>query len=84
MAGKRRSNRIANAAMSGDRRRLLVSTRSLIAETLDSGEVSPRDMASLSKRLMDIAREIEEIDALNKRESDPIGQAIHTGDEPLG
>lgn len=69
---------IATAARSGDRRRLLASLRDSIAKQLDEG-VAPRDMASLSKRLVDIANEIAEIDAA--LEGDDVSDAAATPDE---
>ena len=57
-----KSHRVSNAAASGDRRRLLVAMRNLIAEKLDEGSISSRDLASLTKRLADMSAEIEAID----------------------
>ena len=53
---------VAQAAKSGHQRELLVAMRDRIAETL-SGDCPPRDLASLSKRLQDIARDIAALDA---------------------
>lgn len=69
---------IATAARSGNRRRLLVALRDGIALQLEEG-VPPRDLASLSKRLVDIAVEIEAIDAEEK--GDVVGNAASTPDE---
>lgn len=70
---------VVGAARSGSRRDLLVALRDQIAQEIDGG-VPPRDLASLSLRLLAIAREIEEIDASN--EGDGVGQAADTPDEP--
>ena len=77
-----RSRRVSNAASSGDRRRLLVAMRNLIAEKLDEGSISSRDLASLTKRLADISAEIEAIDKASN-EHDPAMQALDTEDERL-
>jgi len=68
---------VATAARSGTARDLLVSMRDLIAKQLDEG-VPPRDLASLTKRLMEIRKEIEAIDAAST--SDAIGGAASTPD----
>ena len=68
-----KSHRVSNAAASGDRRRLL------IAEKLDEGSISSRDLASLTKRLADMSAEIEAIDKASN-EHDPAMQALDTED----
>lgn len=73
---------IRNAANSGDRRRLLVALRNRIADDLDSGRVQSRDLASLSKRLMDIAREIDAIDKAEDTDN-PVARALDVDDEML-
>jgi hypothetical protein len=75
---RRRTPSISTAAKSGDRRRLLAALRDAISKELDAG-VPPRDLASLSKRLVDIAVEIEAIDAEEK--GDDVGNAASTPDE---
>ena len=57
---------VAQAAKSGTQRELLVAMRDRIAETL-SGDCPPRDLASLTKRLQDIARDIAALDAAEIR-----------------
>ncbi|HKV17585.1 MAG TPA: hypothetical protein VJR50_01040, partial [Mycobacterium sp.] len=54
---------IKAAAEAGDRRALLVATRDRIAAACDSPQTPPRDLAALTRRLLDIAKEIEAIDA---------------------
>ena len=51
---------LVEAAASGDRRATLIALRDAIARTIQSCE-SGRDMASLSKRLMEV---MDELDAL--------------------
>ena len=71
---------IAQAASEGTQRALLVALRDRIAGDLDEG-VPARDLASLSKRLMEITREIAAIDAEEK--GDAVGNAAATPDQPL-
>lgn len=65
-------------AAEGDERALLVALRDRVADDLDAG-VPARDLASLSKRLMEIQREIRAIDAAE--DGDDVGNAAATPDE---
>jgi len=67
------------AAEAGDRRRLLAALRTRIATDIDNANTPPRDLAALSRRLLEIAREIEALDAETK--ADDIGDAAATPDE---
>jgi hypothetical protein len=60
IAPRRKS--VADAARSGDRRELLVAMRDRIAKTISDPDCPPRDLASLTRRLQDIAREIDQLD----------------------
>jgi hypothetical protein len=71
---------IAQAAAEGTQRDLLVAMRDHIANDLDEG-VPARDLASLTKRLMDITREIAAIDA--EEQGDAVSAAAATPDAPL-
>lgn len=71
--------KIAEAAANGSERDLLVAMRDAIAADLDEG-VPSRDLASLTKRLMEITREIKAIDAAES--GDDVGNAADTADEP--
>ena len=53
---------VAQAAK-GSQRELLVAMRDRIATAVTNPDCPPRDLASLTKRLADIAKEIESIDA---------------------
>ncbi|QCB95251.1 hypothetical protein E5225_06845 [Cellulomonas shaoxiangyii] len=64
-------------AAASSRRDLLVALRDKIAEQLDAG-VPPRDMASLSLRLVNLADEIAALDA--EENGDDIGSAAATPD----
>jgi len=59
---------VAQAAASGDHRALLVAMRERIAQTVSDPDCPPRDLAALTRRLQDIAKEIEAIDLRAKEE----------------
>lgn len=56
-APRRRS--VAEAAQSGDRLMLLIAMRDRIAKTISDPDCPPRDLAALTRRLQDIAKEID-------------------------
>jgi hypothetical protein len=70
---------VTQAARGGNRRELLVALRTRIAQTVDGPDTPPRDLAALSRRLLEIAKEIEAIDA--EVGDDDIGAAAATPDE---
>lgn len=59
---------VAQAAESGSHRALLVAMRERIARTVSNPDCPPRDLAALTRRLQDIAKEIESIDLRAKEE----------------
>lgn len=61
---------VAEAAASGDHRALLVAMRDRIAKSVKDESCPPRDLAALTRRLQDIAKEIESIDLRAKQEAD--------------
>jgi hypothetical protein len=67
------------AAETGTRRDLLVALRARIAADIDNKNTPPRDLAALSRRLLEIARDIDALDAAEK--ADDIGDAAATPDE---
>lgn len=54
---------VSQAAESGDHRALLVSMRDRIAKTVADPDCPPRDLAALTRRLQEIARELATLDA---------------------
>lgn len=58
---------VTQAADSGTTRELLVAMRARIATAVEDANTPARDLAALTKRLMEVARDIEAIDA---READ--------------
>lgn len=61
---------VEQAAESGDHRELLVAMRARIAKAVRNEDCPPRDLAALTRRLQDIAKEIESIDLRAKQEAD--------------
>lgn len=57
-----RPRSVADAAKGGTHRDLLVAMRDRIAVAVTDQDCPPRDLAALTRRLQDIAREIEQID----------------------
>jgi hypothetical protein len=70
---------IAQAASAGTTRDVLVASRDRIAKALDDPNIAARDLASNSKRLMEIIREIEAIDA-REHEDGGSGAEVQDGD----
>lgn len=69
---------VAEAAEMG-RRELLEALRDEIARQIDEG-VAARDLASLSRRLLEISEELDGVVA--EEDGDDIGDAAATPDEP--
>ena len=76
-----RPKSVAQAA-TGSYRDLLVAMRERIARTVSSPDCPPRDLASLTRRLNDIAKEIDALDLRAKQEAaeDGSGNADETWD----
>ena len=79
-APRRVRKTVGAAAEGGDRLELLEALRLRISTTVDDPNTPPRDLAALSRRLLEIAREIEAIRAADD-DSDDIGRAAATPDE---
>ena len=77
---KRRKLTVEQAAASGDHRALLVAMRERIAQTVSDPTCPPRDLAALTRRLQDIAAEIESIDARAKQEASEDAAEVEDGD----
>jgi hypothetical protein len=60
---------VTQAASDGSHRELLVAMRDRIAKTVEATDCPPRDLASLSRRLMEIAKDIEAIDLASEQEA---------------
>ena len=68
-ARARRALSITQAAEAGDARQLLVAMRARVAKTVEDVNCPPRDLAALTRRLQEINREIEAIDAIAAQEA---------------
>lgn len=71
-----RKQTFVEAAQSGDHRSLLVAMRDRIATTVANPDCPPRDLAALTRRLQDIAKEIEAIDLRAKQEAEEDAIAV--------
>ncbi len=94
MAGKRSlrsvtSNEIAppkapstvtQAAKQGSTRDLLVTMRDRVAKDVENENTPARDLAALTKRLMEIVRDIEAIDARASQEASDHAAEVSDGD----
>lgn len=60
---------VKQAADSGTQRELLVAMKARIADAVENPNTPARDLAALTKRLLEIAREIEAIDARTVEEA---------------
>ncbi len=60
---------VAQAASSGSHRELLVAMRERIARTVSDPDCPPRDLAALTRRLQDIAKEIDALDLRARQEA---------------
>lgn len=69
---------VTEAASTGTVREQLVALRERIAKTVEDPTCPPRDLAALSRRLMEITKEIESIDAVAREEG---GEGAATPDE---
>lgn len=67
---KQKKMTVAQAAATGSHRDLLVAMRERIAQTVSEPECPPRDLAALTRRLQDIAKEIEALDLRAKEEGE--------------
>ena len=70
---------VKSAAESGSHAELLVALRSRIAADIDNPNTPPRDIAALSRRLLEISSDLEMLAAAEK--ADDIGEAAATPDQ---
>jgi hypothetical protein len=70
---------VSEAAESGDRRELLVAMRTRLAKAVQDVNTPARDLAALSRRLLEVANEIEAIDLAAGE--DEVGKAAATPDD---
>lgn len=59
---------VSDAAKSSDPRALLIALRDRVAEAIDHEFTPPRDLAALSRRLLEISKELETLDTADAEE----------------
>lgn len=64
---------VTEAADKGTTRELLVAMRARIAKAVEDPNTPARDLAALTKRLVEVVRDIEAIDARDDQEKDKRG-----------
>lgn len=70
---------VTQAADAGTQRELLVAMRGRLARAVEDPNTPARDLAALSRRLLEVVRDIEAIDSSGRE--DDVGQAAATADE---
>ena len=73
--GSKPKKTVAQAAQSKEPRELLVAMRDRIANAVTREDCQPRDLASLTKRLQDIVRDIATLDAIADQEGQKASKA---------
>ena len=67
---------VAQAAATGDPKVLLIAMRDRIARTVSDPDCPPRDLAALTRRLQDIAKELDALELRAKQEAnESVGSA---------
>lgn len=74
---------ITEAAKQGSHRDLLVALRERVAKTVEDPNCPPRDLAALSRRLQEIAKEIDAIDARADEEGEAVASTSDEGWEAI-
>ena len=69
---------VTEAADSGTTRELLVAMRARIAKAVEDPNTPARDLAALTKRLVEVVRDIEAIDARTDEDGDA-GDSVEDG-----
>lgn len=78
---RRKPRTVADAAASGSHLGLLVAMRERIARTVSDPDCPPRDLSSLTRRLQDIAKEIEAIEMRARQEAGEDASTDETWDD---
>ena len=61
---------VAEAAKTGDHKALLIAMRDRIAVTVADTDCPPRDLAALTRRLNEIAKELRALELAEEQEAD--------------
>lgn len=75
---RKRAMSVADAVEKGGQREQLVAMRARIARAVDEPNIRGADLAALSRRLLEVVKEIEAIDA---REAEDAAESAGTSDE---
>ena len=70
---------VTEAASSGSTRELLVAMRARLATAVENPTTPARDLAALTKRLVDVVRDIEALDARHEQEAADDGNDVEDG-----
>lgn len=71
---------VTQAAAGGSTRDLLVTMRDRVAKDVENPNTPARDLAALTKRLMEIVRDIEAIDARTEQEAGEDAAEVEDGE----
>ena len=74
-----RPKTVTQAADKGTTRELLVAMRARIAKAVESENTPARDLAALTKRLVEVVRDIEAIDARHEQDGADGGNEVEDG-----
>ena len=77
--GPEKVKTVTEAATGGTERELLVAMRERVAKAVDSPNTSTRDLAALTRRLLEIDRDIRAIDLRAKQEADDDASEVEDG-----
>lgn len=66
---------VTDAASAGTHRDLLVAMRARVATAVQDPNTPARDLAALTRRLMEIAKDIEAMDAAAREEAEDLADA---------
>ena len=70
---------VTEAASGGNTRELLVAMRARIASAVENPNTPARDLAALTKRLVEVVRDIEAIDARQEHEEADRASGVEDG-----
>ncbi len=74
-----RAKSVTEAASDGTTRELLVAMRTRIAKAVEDMNTPARELASLTKRLVEVVRDIEAIDAREEQDGASGGDEVEDG-----
>jgi hypothetical protein len=74
---------VSEAASDGSRLDLLIAMRARVAAAVEDPNTPPRDLAALTRRLMEISNEIASIEAQLELAEDSVAAAVALADEPF-